>query len=285
MKIGMNLLLWTPFVTEEHFGILKKLKATGFDGVEVPLFAGDVPHYKKVAKALKDNGLACTTCTVMPDAEHNPVSADPKSRQGAVEYLKWVIDCNAALGSEVLCGPYYHPLGGKFFTGKGPTPEEKERAAEVHRKIADYAQKAGVVLAIECLNRFECYFLNTIADGVEYARQVNHPNFGVMYDSFHANVEEKDPVGCIKKNVKMIRHVHVSENDRGTPGKGHVPFAKIFKTLRAGGYDRWLTIEAFGTSLPELAATTCVWRELSASPEECYQFGFQTIKEGWEAAA
>ncbi len=284
MRIGMNLLLWTPFVTEEHFPILKKLKATGFDGVEVPLFAGDVPHYRKVAQAIKDNGLKCTTCTVMPDAEHNPVSADPKSRQGAVDYLKWAIDCNAALGSEVLCGPYYHPLGSKFFTGKGPTPEEMGRAAEVHRQIADYAQKVGVVLAIECLNRFECYFLNTMDDGAAYAKLVNHPNFGVMYDSFHANVEEKDPVGCIKKNIKAIRHVHVSENDRGTPGKGHVPFKKIFKTLRAGGYDRWLTIEAFGTSLPELAATTCVWRELSASPEECYQFGFKTIKEGWDAA-
>ena len=135
MKIGMNLLLWTPFVTEEHFGILKKLKATGFDGVEVPLFGGDVPHYQKVAKAIKDNGLACTTCTVMPDAEHNPISADPKSRQGAVEYLKWVIDCNAALGSEVLCGPYYQPLGAKFFTGKGPTPggEGAGRRGASHR--------------------------------------------------------------------------------------------------------------------------------------------------------
>ena len=65
---------------------------------------------------------------------------------------------------------------------------------------------------------------------------------------------------------------------------GH-SFKRIFKTLRAGGYDQWLTIEAFGTSLPELAATTCVWRELSASPEECYQFGYKTIKEGWDAAA
>ena len=240
-------------------------------------------HYKKVAKAIKDNGLRCTTCTVMPDAEHNPISADPKSRQGAVEYLKWVIDCNAALGSEVLCGPYYQPLG--KFTGVGPTQEEKTRAAEVHRTIADYAQKAGVVLAVECLNRFECYFLNTLADGVEHVKRVNHPNFGVMYDSFHANIEEKDPVGCITKGIKMIRHVHVSENDRGTPGKGHVPFQRIFQALRAGGYDRWVTIEAFGTSLPELAATTCVWRELSASPEECYQVGYKTIKEGWEAAA
>jgi len=282
MKTGINLLLWTPFVTEEHFGILEKLKATGYDGVEVPLFSGDVDHYQKVAKALKDNGLACTTCTVMPDEEHNPISADPKHRQGGVEYLKWVIDCCEALGAEVLCGPYYHPLG--TFTGVPPTAEEKQRGAEVHREVADYAQKANVVLALECLNRFECYFLNTIDDGAAYAKQVDHPNFGIMYDAFHANIEEKDPIGCIAPNLDVIRHFHVSENDRGTPGKGHVPFGELFKALKAGGYDQWLTIEAFGTSLPELAATTCVWRELSASPEECYGDGFKMIQEAWAAA-
>jgi D-psicose/D-tagatose/L-ribulose 3-epimerase len=285
MKVGFNLLLWTPFVTEEHFGILPKLKATGYDGVEVPLFAGDVPHYKKVARALKDNGLKCTTCTVMPDEEHNPISADPKHRQGAVDYLKWAIDCNAALGAEVLCGPMYQPLGGKFFSGKGPTAEEKDRAAEVHRKAADFAKAANLQLALECLNRFECYFLNILDDAAAHAKRVNHPNVGIMYDSFHANVEEKDPVGCITRNLGAIRHVHISENDRGTPGKGHVAFKPIIKALRKGGYNQWLTIEAFGTSLPELAATTCVWRDLSASPEECYQFGFKTIKEGWDAAA
>jgi D-psicose/D-tagatose/L-ribulose 3-epimerase len=79
--------------------------------------------------------------------------------------------------------------------------------------------------------------------------------------------------------------VHVSENDRGTPGKGHVPFGDIFKALRQGGYDQWLTIEAFGRSLPELAATTCVWRDLSASAEECYGEGLKMMKEKWEAAA
>ena len=164
-------------------------------------------------------------------------------------------------GSEVLCGPYYQPLG--KFTGKGPTMEEKERAVEVHRKAADLARQATCNWpSLECLNRFECYFLNTLDDAAAHAKRVNHPNLGIMYDSFHANVEEKDPVGCMTKNIQSIRHVHVSENDRRTPGKGHVPFKKIFKALRAGGYDQWLTIEAFGTSLPELAATTCVWREL-----------------------
>jgi D-psicose/D-tagatose/L-ribulose 3-epimerase len=233
MKTGINLLLWTPFVTEEHFGILEQLKAAGYDGAEIPLFGGDVDHYQKVGKALKDNGLDCTTCTVMPDEEHNPISADPKHRQGGVDYLKWVIDCSQAMNAEVVCGPFYQPLG--TFTGAPPTAEEKQRAAEVHRQVAAHAQKAGVQLALECLNRFECYFLNTMDDGAAYAKQVDHPNLGVMYDSFHANVEEKDPIGCITKNLDMIRHVHVSENDRGTPGKGHVPFDKIFKALRASG--------------------------------------------------
>ena len=283
MKTGINLLLWTPFVTEEHFGILEQLRAAGYDGAEIPLFGGEVDHYQKVSKGLKDNGLACTACTVMPDEEHNPISAEPKHRQGGVDYLKWVVDCCEALGSEVLCGPFYQPLG--TFSGVPPTAEEKQRAAEVHREVAAYAQKAGVALAVECLNRFECYFLNTMDDGAAYAQQVNHPNFVVMYDSFHANIEEKDPIGCITKHADLIRHVHVSENDRGTPGKGHVPFDEIFKALRAGGYDQWLTIEAFGRSLPELAATTCVWRDLSASPEECYGEGLKMIKETWDAAA
>lgn len=281
MKIGMNLLLWTPFVTEEHFPILEQLKATGFDGVEVPLFTGDVKHYRKLAKALKDNGLGCTSCTVIPDEQHNPVSPDPKNRQGAVDYLKWAIDCNAALGAEILAGPFYQPLG--IFTGQPPTTEEKKWAAQVHRQAADLARQANIRLAVEALNRFECYFLNTLADAADYARQVNHPNLGIMYDAFHANIEEKDPVGCITENIELLRHVHVSENDRGTPGKGHVPFREIFKALRQGGYDGWLTIEAFGRDMPELAATTRIWRDVSVSPQECYTEGYRMIRQLWEA--
>lgn len=282
MKIGMNLLLWTPFVTEGHFPILEQLKATGFDGVEVPLFSGSVEHYHKVAKALRDNGLKCTTCTVIPDEQHNPISPDSKNRQGAVDYLNRVIDYAAALGAEILAGPFYQPLG--VFTGQPPSNEEKKRAAQVHRQVADYAERVNIRLAVEALNRFECYFLNTIKDAADYARQVNHPNFGIMYDAFHANIEEKDPVGCITEHVDLIRHVHVSENDRGTPGKGHVPFAQIFKILRQGGYDGWLTIEAFGRDMPELAATTRIWRDVSASQQECYTEGYRMIKQLWEEA-
>ena len=82
----------------------------------------------------------------------------------------------------------------------------------------------------------------------------------------------------------LIKHVHISENDRGTPGRGHVPWKETFDTLRQGGYDGWLTVEAFGRTLPDLAATTCVWRDLSANNEEVYTVGFETIRQGWDSA-
>ena len=143
MKTGFDMLLWTTHVTEEHFPLLEKIKQVGYDGVEIPVFEGDVEHFEKLGKVIKDNGLDCASVTVIPDEQHNPVSAEDANRKGAVEHLKWAIDCSAAINSEVLCGPLYQPLG--VFTGTGPTEEEKQRAAEVHRQAAEFAKKANLI--------------------------------------------------------------------------------------------------------------------------------------------
>jgi D-psicose/D-tagatose/L-ribulose 3-epimerase len=282
MKTGFNLLLWTTHVTDEHLPLLARLKACGYDGVEIPLFEGAAPHFKQLARATTDNGLACTTVTVLPDEAHSAISPDAGSRAGALDHFKWAIECSAALGSDVLCGPFHQPLA--VFSGTGPSEDEKARGAEVHRAAAEIAAAAGLMLAIEPLNRFECYFLNTMADAKAYVQRVDHPSFGALYDTFHANIEERDPVGVIGETADVIRHVHVSENDRGTPGKGHVPWGATFRALRTAGYDGWLTIEAFGTALPALAAATKVWRDFFPSREEVYEHGLKTIREGWSAA-
>ncbi|MHC4994394.1 MAG: sugar phosphate isomerase/epimerase family protein [Planctomycetota bacterium] len=282
MKIGFNLLLWTGFVEEDLYPTIEKIKETGYDGVEIPLFDGDVEHYQKVGQFLKDAGLKSTAVTVMPDQQRSAVSPDAASREGAKQHLRWAIDCCEAMGSETLLGPFHQVLG--EFTGVGATDEEKANAAEVHRDAAEYAQNANVVLAIEYLNRFECYFLNTMDDAAAYVKQVDHPNFGTMYDTFHANIEEKDPVGVIAPNIGVINHVHISENDRGTPGAGHVEFAPVFAALKGAGYDGWLTVEAFGRALPELAAATRVWRDFFPSREEVYEKGFPFIRDGWANA-
>ncbi len=282
MKIGLNMLLWTPHVTEEHFPLFSILRKFGYDGVELPIFGGDVAHYRKAGQAIKDAGLGCTVVSVIPDEAHNPISPDESHRRGAVEYLKWVIDCASAAGAEVVCGPLYQPLG--VFSGKGPTESEKAWAADVHRQAAGYAAQAGIDLAIEPLNRFECYFLNTLGDAAQHAQRVNHPSLGIMYDTFHGNIEERDPVGCITENIRWMKHFHISSNDRGTPGKDHIPWIETFKALRRGGYDGWLTIESFGGPIEGLAATVKIWREISAGAEEVYRTGLETIRKSWKAA-
>jgi D-psicose/D-tagatose/L-ribulose 3-epimerase len=67
-----------------------------------------------------------------------------------------------------------------------------------------------------------------------------------MYDTFHANIEEKHPIEAIGAIRRHLSHVHIAENDRGTPGRGHIDFAAAFRALKGSGYDGWLTIEAFG---------------------------------------
>ena len=126
MKIGFNMLLWTTNLVEDQFDLLKKIKDVGYDGAEIPVFGGEekISHFENIGKALKDNGLDCTTVTVIPDEERSPISDNENIRSKSLDYLKWAIDCSAALGSEVLAGPYHQPLG--VFTGVPPTQKEKE---------------------------------------------------------------------------------------------------------------------------------------------------------------
>lgn len=282
MKVGMNLLLEATHITPQQFPLLAKAKKVGFDGVEVPIFEGDAAHYKTLRKELDHHGLGATSVTVAtPDA--NPISPDAKVRKAALDRLKWAIEMTSILGGEVLCGPYHSALA--VFTGSGPTDDEKKRAVEILRQAAEFAQQAKVMLAIEYLNRFECYFLTTAADARALVKAVDHPHFRTMYDTFHANIEEKDVTQAIRGIADVLAHVHISENDRGTPGTGHVHWDETFRTLRQLKYEGWLVIEAFGRALPDLAAATKVWRDLFPNADEVYEKGLRFIKEKWATHA
>jgi D-psicose/D-tagatose/L-ribulose 3-epimerase len=278
MKTGMNLLLWTGGVTAEHFPLLGKLKAAGFDGVELPVFGGTPAEYKPIRAELDKQGLKCTTVTILTK-ETNAVSPDAAVRRKAVEWLKTVVEINHVLGSETLCGPYHSAIG--EFSGTGPTADELKRSADVLREVAESAKAASLMLAIEYLNRFECYALTTAAQAVALVKAVGHPNFRTMYDTFHAHIEEKDQAAAIRTVAPVLAHVHISENDRGTPGTGQVNWASAFGALKEVGYDGWVTIEAFGRALPDLAAATKVWRDLFPSPEDVYTNGLAFIKSRW----
>jgi D-psicose/D-tagatose/L-ribulose 3-epimerase len=281
MKVGMNLLLWATHVTEEHYPELEKIKAAGFDGVEVPIFGGDDGHYQKLRKKLDELDLKASAVTVATP-EANPISPDPAIRKAAAERLKTIARQSGILAADIMCGPFHQALG--MFSGAGPTEDEFNRVAEVHREVADEAQRHGVCLAIEFLNRFECYFLNTMGAAAAYVRRVGHPNFKAMFDTFHANIEEENLPEAFSQNSAVIAHVHVANNDRGVPGRGHIDFAAIFRQMKAAEYDGWLTIEAFGRALPELVEPTRVWRDFFKHSDEVLTEGQKFVRDTWTAA-
>lgn len=282
MKAGFNLLLWTAHVTPKHRGIMEQIKKAGYDGVEIPMFEGGPDHYAMLGEILDEIGLERTVVSVVPSRDKNPISAEKTEREAGLNYLKWVIDCSAALGARIAGGPLHSTLG--EFSGAGPSAQERKRAIGVHRKAGDHAAKRNVRIALEALNRFETYFVNTMDGLCDYLDEVDHPNITGMYDTFHANIEEADPIGAIGRAKRHISHVHISENDRGTPGRGHVDWAATYGALRKIKYDGWLTIEAFGRALPELAAATRVWRDFSPTLETVYLEGIKNIRRGWAKA-
>ena len=274
MKFGMNLLLWSGEISDALMPAVESLKGMGYDGVELPLFNYGL-DYAAWGRRLEDLGLQRTSVTVR-GADDNPISPDAAVRQRGIENNKRAVDCAAAAGATHLVGPFHSALG--FFTGKGPTRDEWKWGIESMRPVAEHAGQAGVILGLECLNRFECYLLNTHADSARFVKEVNHPNCRAMYDTFHANIEEKNIPAAIRSCADVLCHVHISENDRSTPGKGNVRWAENFDTLKAVNYNGWLMIEAFGLALPELAAATKIWRRMFDSEEQLARDGLAFMK-------
>lgn len=281
MKLGMNLLLWTAGATEQHMPLIDNIKKWGFDGIEFPMFDTNGSPWAKLKQQMDGLGMKSTVVSVLP-AETSLVSDDAGKRQKALDHLRASIDACTKLGAEVLAGPIFHPVG--QLAGRGPTADERKRLVECLKTLAPVAEAAKVKISVEPLNRFETYVLNSQADAKAVSDAVNSPWVGHMYDTFHANIEEKGIEAAIKTGGNRINHVHVSANDRATPGEDHVDYATTFKALKAIGYDGWLTIEAFGEWLPELAGATCIWRKMAPSEEHIAKEGAKFTRAAWAKA-
>ncbi len=276
MKFGMNLLLWTGAMNDDMIPVVASLKEMGYDGVEIPVFEDNLELYTQWGARLQEMGLECTAVTVRGE-EDNPISSDPAVRALGVENNKRALDNAAAAGAVRLVGPYHSALG--VFSGQGPSEDEWKWGVDSMRQVAEHAETVGITLGVEALNRFETYLLNTHADSARFVREVDHPNARMMYDTFHANIEEKDIAQAIRDCHDVCALVHISENDRSTPGSGNVDWDTNFDTLKEVGYDGWMVVEAFGLALPELVAATKIWRRMYESEEQLASDALAFMKE------
>ncbi len=274
-KVGMNMFVWTMTMDEDLSDTLSFLQTSGFDFVEMPINDTNLAKWHRLGHQAKELGLGVQTCTIC-GPEYSLISPDETVRRAGIDYLKQVVDCAAAAGAKLLMGPLY--AGFKTFTGKPATADEWNWSVTGMREVAEHAQTKDVTLAIEYLNRFEIYLLTCADELVRYVEAVNHPNCRAAFDTFHANMEEKSVADALRKVAPYLVHVQISENDRSTPGQGHINFDEVFNTLDEVGYEGPIAIEAFGPNPPELAAATHIFRPMFQSPEQLAVDGLSFIK-------
>ena len=258
-RLGLNLFLWTAELTKGYYPLLGKLKKLGYDTVEIPLLNPNQIDVPRVKRLLEQSTLDCSICSVLPPEAHLG-SESAAARKAGVQFIRQVVAKAAELGSDMVAGPLYSPVG--FTTGKPRKAAEWKRAVRSYKEIAKVAEDQGVTVAVEPLNRFETYFLNTASDAKRFVQEIGSPRIGILFDTFHANIEEKSVTEAILACDPHLAHFHVSENDRGIPGTGQVDWKGVRSSLRKISYAGRLVVETFGYALPQLSRAASIWRPL-----------------------
>ncbi len=277
MKFGVNTFIWAANIDADLLARFAAIQREGFDGVELPLIHPENVPVGEIRRSLADQRLDCTFCSVLPQG-FSAISEDAAVRQKTRAHLAECVRVAAEAGARTIAGPLYSPVG--YLPGRRRTEDEWKRGVECYQSLGGTLQSHGVTIAVEPLNRFETYFLNTAADAARFVGEVGHPNVGVLFDTFHANIEEKDVAAALRSVDGSLKHFHACENDRGTPGSGHVDWPGVFQALRDLRYDGWVTIESFGFALGELSAAASIWRDLAPRAEDIAFEGVRFLKTG-----
>lgn len=278
MLFGINTFLFaSPFRTRD-LPLLDRAKAMGFDLVEIAIEAEGDLDYHAAAEAYARTGLRSSICAVM-GAGRDPSHPDPAIQAGAIAYLRHCIDAAATMGCSTVAGPLYAAVGRTWPSTPAERQADLARCAGNLAAVARHAEEKGVTLALEPLNRFETSLVNLTEQALELAGLVGSPRVKLMMDTFHANIEEKSLGAAIERAGKELVHVHANENDRGTPGTGHVPWREIAAALKKIGYQGPLVIESFSTEVKEIARAAAVWRPLAGSAEELARGGLAFLKQ------
>lgn len=276
MRIAVNTLIWQVDFTPAQLPLLPRLKAAGFEGVEVPVFQPAAFDAAAIRKGFAQNGLEFILCSIIPNGA-SLISADAAALAKGRQHLRDVIKLAADLDSRLIAGPLYSPVGYK--PGPRRTADDWKRAVESYQSVADLLAAHDVTIAIEPLNRFETFFLNTSADAAALCDDINVSRVGVSFDTFHSNIEDKNSAAAIRRIGRHLKFVQTSESDRGTPGSGQVKWDEVMAAFREVGYDGWLCIESFAPHLGDFSSAVCIWRDIEPVTDSIAFDGIKFLKQ------
>ena len=283
MKMGVNTYMWTNAFTLGDIGLIEHVKKLGADGVEFARSGFDDFPAEAARAELERLGMGCTLCTSPPDAERSIIHPSAKARADGLQYLREAVAVAERIGAETIVGLLYAKVG--WFTGQRRTQQEWDWAVSAFQELRPDLDRAGMVLAIEPVNRWETFFLNTAADGSALCDAIADPRVGLLLDTSHMVIEEKSQSAAVRSAARHLRHVHVAETDRGTPGTGQTDWTGLFQALHNVAFDGWCVIESFAWNNSEIAAATSCWRDLASSPEVLVRDGLAFLREMDRAAA
>ncbi len=276
MKLGVNLLLYDDSVTPAVLRRLKRVRELGADGVEVPVFAPERVDAAAIRRAADAAGLGLTVSGALPPGASWYGSAAARTR--AERYIRGCIRVARELGADVICGPLYKTVGDMDESVTLGT--QRKVAAAAMRRVAREAHEAGVVLALEPLNRFESNMINTAAQGIEFCRAAGGKGIGLLLDTFHMHIEEKDSAAAIRAAAAagFLSHFHSAENDRGVAGTGQVHWVEVSAALRRVRYDGWVMLESFSVKVVSIRTAVSCWRPFFPSEERFVKEGLGFVR-------
>lgn len=275
MKFGIHAGLWMRTWQDEPQPILEAAAKLGFDGVELSLLGVGRERAPAVGAAARALGLELT-CSTGLGAEADPTAADADCRARAEAVLTEAIAVCEALGARTLAGVVAAPWG---VFSPADRKARAERSAATLRRLDGRLDAAGVRLGIEAVNRFETDVTSTAAEAAAIARATGSRHIGVLLDTFHMNIEEKDPPAAIRATAADLVHFHISDNDRGVPGSGHYDFAADAAALRSIGYDGWITAEMFVIPGHPASTDVSIWRAIEPDPTEAARKALAYMRE------
>lgn len=278
MKFGVNSFVWvSPFKSGDFRQLAEKVKGLGFDLIELAIEGYETIDLQAIRKDAQALDLGVIICGAFgPD--RNICSVDRSIRENAKEYIHWLIDAAAFLGSPTVCGPMYSAVGKEHLLDDHARIDEWNLSVAGVRELATYAKIKNVSLALETLNRFETDMINTVKQGLDFISQTGLDNVGLHLDTFHMHLEEKSSSAAIRSAGDKVFHFHACENDRGIPGTGQVHWNEVAAALKDIHYQGPVVIESFTPQVKEIARAVCIWREIAPSQDAIASQGLSFLK-------